>query len=185
VPCCPVGCRSGFFVKAYSGNLVLHIFKAGWQIPENQSINVVLRVDRAPPMNFVGYGLPRAATDTLGGFEIYIDAEAVWQHTGRKMISELVGLLMAGRELHLNFPDGTEQPWQGSMAGSTKILTEMMTCKDRLATAAKPTQPYGAGRPAPGQALGPARSQPFGVVPRALPQGLVQASWAAGRSAPR
>jgi hypothetical protein len=73
---------------------------------------------------------------------------------GRKMISELVGLLMAGRELHLNFPDGTEQPWQGSLAGSTKILTEMMNCKDRLATAAKPTQPYGAGRP-PGRRSGP------------------------------
>jgi hypothetical protein len=167
-----LGADRAFFVKAYSGNLVLHIFKAGWQIPENQSINVVLRVDRAPPINFVGYGLPRAATDTLGGFEIYIDAEAVWQHTGRKMISELVGLLMAGRELHLNFPDGTEQPWQGSLAGSTKILTEMMTCQrsprhSGKANAALRGRPAGPRAGARARTLAAIRRRPAGPATRA------------------
>jgi hypothetical protein len=163
-----LGADRTFYVKAFSDHFQLQTFKDGWNIPVNQLIDVTLQVDSAPPMDFVGYGMEVPHDATFGGFFIGILPDDVWAHTGRKTITELTNLLKNGHKFRLTFPDGDERPWEGSLAGSTKALNTMMDCARRL-IATQPTQPFGK-RATPAQALGPAPSQPFGVVPRALPQ---------------
>jgi hypothetical protein len=158
-----LGADRAFLVKVQGDGFFLHTFKDGWQIPVGQSVDVTLQVDRAPPMSFVGSGLP-ASSHNFGGFEISIAPDAVWPNTGRSMISELVNLLADGQQLHLYFPDGTEQPWEGSLTGSEAALIATRNCVGRIVTAAHPTQPFGASPPA-GQSLGPAPPQPFGAYP--------------------
>jgi hypothetical protein len=105
---------------------------------------------------------------TFGGFEIEIRPDDVWEQTGRKTITELTNLLKNGLKFRLSFPNGNEQPWEGSLAGSGKALTAMMDCTRRL-IAMRPTEPFGPKQTAPAQTLGPAPAQPFGNVPPAQP----------------
>jgi hypothetical protein len=167
-----IGADRAFFVKSYSDFFFVHMVKEGWQITPDQSVEVTLQVDNAPPMNFVGFGLSAEAHQVYGGFLIPIKPDEVWEHTGIKTITELVNLLKNGRKFRLSFPDGDEPAWEGSSAGSGKALTGMMDCQRRLVIAARPTQPFGAKKTSPAQALGPAPPQPFGVVPPALPQAV-------------
>ena len=144
-----LGADRAFLVKVERDGFFLHVFKDGWKIPEGQSVDVTLQVDNAPPMSFVGTGLS-TSNPGLGGFEIDIAPDAVWQNTGRTMISEVVSLLSNGLRLRLLFPDGNERPWDGTLRGSSAALTAMTKCADRITTAARPTQPFGAKPRGPG-----------------------------------
>jgi hypothetical protein len=169
------GADRAFLVKVEREGFFLHVFKDGWKIPEGQSVDVTLQVDNAPPMSFVGTGLS-TSDPGFGGFVIGIAPDAVWQNTGRTMISEVVSVLSSGLHLRLLFPGGDERPWDGSLKGSSAALTAMMKCGDRIQTAARPTQPFGTSPATPEQSLGPAASQPFGTIPPALPPELESAN---------
>ena len=53
-----------------------------------QSVDVILQVDRAPPMSFVGSGLGTNAPG-FGGFQVSIAPDTIWADIGRPMISDL------------------------------------------------------------------------------------------------
>jgi hypothetical protein len=162
-----VGAERSFFMKSDGHDLILHVFKDGWEVPDDQPVELALQVDNAPPVHLWGFGLGKS----LSGIEVLIHPEAIWEHSGRTTISELPKLLQNGLRFRLSFPDGDEPSWEGSLAGSGKALTAMMDCSRRLA--ARRTQPFGAKKQAPVQALGPAPSpQPFGSVPPALPSSI-------------
>jgi hypothetical protein len=52
-----LGADRSFFIKAFGDVYALQTFKDGWKIPVDQPADVVLQVDDAPAMKFVGYGL--------------------------------------------------------------------------------------------------------------------------------
>lgn len=168
-----LGVDRNLFIKTQGRNLMLHVYKDGWQIPENQSVNVTLQVDNGPPMSFVGLGYPRIPGDSFGGFDILIKPDDVAPNTGRKMISEVVDLLKNGQKLRLSFRDGDEQPWEASLDGAASAVTELMNCKDRIAAAPRPTQPFGAKQSPSGQTIGPAPTPAkFGVALQGLPSAV-------------
>jgi hypothetical protein len=161
------GADRSFFIKDNGHDFMVHVFKDGWDVPGDQPVEIVLQIDAAAPVHLWGFG-----TDgTHGGVEVVLHPEAIWEHSGRPTIVELPKLLQNGRTFRLSFPDGDEPPWEGSLSGSGKALTEMMACRQRLA--ARLTQPFGAKKAAAvAPALGPAPAQPFGALPPALPQNV-------------
>lgn len=168
-----IGVDRNLFIKTQGRNLFLHVFKDGWQIPQDQTVNVTLQVDDAPPMGFVGFGVPRIRGDSWGGFNISIKPSDVAPNTGRKMISGFIDLLKNGQKLRLSFRDGDEQPWEVSLDGAASAVTELMNCEGRLAAAPRPTQPFGAKQSPPAQRIGPAPTPAkFGVALQGLPSAV-------------
>jgi hypothetical protein len=165
-----LGADRSLFVKTGGELVYFHVFKDGWRIPVDQRVDVVMQVDNAPPISLIGYGLPEYGPNVPGGFDIEIHPDDIWEHSGRTLISEVVDLLKNGRNLRLSFPDGDEPPWEGSLSGSARALTAMISCRNRLL--ARLTQPFGTKKVAPASALGPAPAQPFGNLPPALPSSV-------------
>jgi hypothetical protein len=79
--------------------------------------------------------------------------------TGKPAIGEFLNLLSSGRQITVSFPDGSELPWVGQLAGSTAALHSMGACIITMDAARKGS---------PGTAQAPGTTQPF--TPKETPK---------------
>ena len=116
--------------------------KPSWSIPENTRITVVMQVGLNTPWTVQGTGQP-------SGHSI------VWT-LDRDRIQLFDQQFRMAPSMTLSFPDGNEQAWSLSLAGSTAISDTFGRCVRDLTRQAQSAQPLGAA-PAPQ----PGPTQPF------------------------
>jgi hypothetical protein len=136
--------------------LVIHIVRVGWQVPYGQPVPVQIQIDQATAMNVVARSGQEGGGDLL---EFAIKDTDVWPVTGKPAVGELVALLSSGRQITISFPDGSEPPWVGHLAGSTAALRSLDACVITMNAASK-------GAPRTAQA--PGTTQPF--APKETPK---------------
>jgi hypothetical protein len=151
---------SRFLIKYFGQDeLVIHIGRFGWQVPFGQPARVRMKIDQAPTMEIVSHGVV-AEKHGSSLLEFAIKRDDVWEPTGKSAIEEFLALLSAGRQITISFPDGSEPPWVGQLAGSQAALQSFMACGATIEAANRGapggTQPF-----SPRQARQPATTQPF------------------------
>jgi hypothetical protein len=152
------GQTTGRFMIKYFGQheIVVHIARVGWQVPYGQPVPVQIQIDQAPAMKAIA----RGAEEGQGGLlEFTIEDTDVWAVTGKPAIEEFVNLLSSGRQITVSFPEGSEPPWVGQLAGSTAALRSLDACVITMNAASKT---------APRTAQAPGTTQPF--TPKETPK---------------
>ena len=136
----------GLFMLKYDGghpdDLLVHIFKQDWNIPQNTQMRVALQVDSVSRMyEGIGYGKM---------VEIIIPANYKDPVTGEATWVFLSNILRNGVNLYISFPDGSEAAWHTPLNGSAAELGNLRYCMQKVFNAeSSPSQPYGnAARPA-------------------------------------
>ena len=80
-----VGADRSLFIKDNGHDFLIHVFKDGWDVPADQPVEIALQVDDAAPVHLWGFGIG----GNLGGVEVVVHPEAIWEHSGRPTIVEL------------------------------------------------------------------------------------------------
>jgi hypothetical protein len=147
-----------FLIKYFGRDeIVIHIGRVGWQVPYGQPVKVYIQIDQAPVIEFLSHGVGEEKQSVL---ECTIKRDDVWAATGKNAIEEFLALLSAGRQITVSFPDGSEPPWAGQLAGSRAALQSFMACGTTIGAANREapgaTQPF-----SPKEAPKPATTQPF------------------------
>jgi hypothetical protein len=152
------GQTTGRLMLKYFGQseIVVHIGRLGWQVPYGQPVPVQIQIDQAPAMKTIARGAEQGKGNLL---EFAIKETDVWPVTGKNAIDEFVNLLSSGRQITVSFPDGSELPWVGQLAGSTAALHSMGACIITMDAARKGS---------PGTAQAPGTTQPF--TPKETPK---------------
>lgn len=154
------GQTTGSFIIKYfgAGEIVVHIGRAGWQVPDGQPVRVHIQIDQAPVMEVLSHGAGENQKWSI--LEFTIKRDDVWEATGKNAIEEFLALLSAGRQITVSFPDGSEPPWVGQLAGSRDALKSFMACGTTIDAAnhrtPEATQPFSRK-----EAPEPATTQPF------------------------
>jgi hypothetical protein len=154
------GQTTGSFIIKYfgGGEIVVHIARAGWQVPYGQTVKVLIQIDQAPVMEVLSRGVEE--NQGMSILEFTIKRDDVWEATGKNAIEEFLALLSAGRQITISFPDGSEPPWIGQLAGSRGALQSFMACGTTIDAAnhrtPEATQPFSRK-----EAPEPATTQPF------------------------
>ncbi len=156
------GQTTGRFLIKYFGQdeILVHIGRVGWQVPYGQPVMVHIQIDQAPVIKALSHGTGERQGWSL--LELTIKRDDVWAATGKNAIEEFVALLSAGRQITVSFPDGSEPPWIGQLAGSRAALQSFFACGTTIDAANKgapgATQPF-----SPREAPKPATTitQPF------------------------
>jgi hypothetical protein len=157
------GQTTGSFLIKYFGQkeVVVQIARAGWQVPYGQKVKVQIQIDQTPAIKVLSHGTGEKPGWSF--LEFTIKHDDVWTVTGKNAFEEFVALLSAGRQITLSFPDGSEPPWKGQLAGSRAALQSFMACGTTIDTAKNEapgtTQPFSGRREAPDPAT--TVTQPF------------------------
>jgi len=123
-----------FLIKYFGQNeIVVHIGHVGWQVPYSQPAMVHIQIDQAPAIKVLSHGTGEKRGWSF--LEFTIKNDDVWTATGKNAFDEFVALLSAGRQITLSFPDGSEPPWVGQLAGSRAALQSFMACGTTIETA--------------------------------------------------
>jgi len=139
------GGTQGFIVKWFSGlELIVHIYKSTWNVPEGRQVDLQFQFDHAAPW----FG-KAAGTKNPNLVEVRIPPDRV---------DSFLNEVRYANTLYVAFPSGTEAPWSGAMAGSSAGVTGLLQCvhvtNAQMAPTPAPTpsQPYAiAPHPAPSQ----------------------------------
>jgi len=127
---------------ASSSRLVVQIFETSWQIPKDTIVRVDVQVDE------YGWWNAKAGSIPPDGLEFNFQDDR---------IEGFLRELALGQKIYIKFPEGSEPPWVGGLAGSAKMVFLLADCVSRMGPKPPPTQPYGATQP-----YAPSVSLPYG-----------------------
>jgi hypothetical protein len=136
-----------FLVKWHQGvnNVFIQIYKSGWVIPPNASVDVSIKFDQAAPWTGKATQAPNGT-----GIEMSIPTER---------LGDFLNELRLSNGMVITYPTGAEPPWIANMTGSNRASIGMGACYRAYNPSTTPpvvqTQPYGAA-PSP---------QPYSVAP--------------------
>lgn len=140
------GQTTGSFLIKYFGKdeVLVQIGRVGWQVPYGQPVTVHIQIDQAPAIKALSHG--GGEMQGWSFLEFTIKRDDVWAATGKNAIEEFLALLSAGRQITVSFPDGSEPPWVGQLAGSRAALQSFMACGTTIDAANRgapgTTQPF-------------------------------------------
>jgi hypothetical protein len=139
-----------FMVKWFRGNpdLIIHIFKNGWNVSNQPLVDVSLQFDNQPAWPGKASGLDHEAT----GLEMRVSDS---------LVPEFLNKLRWSTSLRISFPTGSESDWTANMTGSNAAVLKMLECVNWTLNP-RPTQPYTS------QAQPPAVTQPYPTQPGRL-----------------
>ena len=151
-PFCGIGSRNPADGRTFSlrfelgaGDVVFVASKTGWSIPDRTQIPVVMQVGLDRPWSAQGVGSGDRVQWTLD----------------RASYPVFDSQFRGASSMTLTFPEGNEQPWIVTLAGSSAISTAMSRCVADLARRAA------AGPAAAAPSPAPSTTQPFGAAPAA------------------
>lgn len=133
-------------------HLTVRMDKSSWRIPDRTKVDVVLQFDANPVWT--------ASADGSG--------QIVEFTVSTNGLNDFAQQFRYGNRMRISFPDGTEEPWLASLAGTNFMLDRFLECVQRIratgsqpyaaqpAVPTQPTQPTGPSQPfaAPGQTRG-------------------------------
>jgi len=138
----------GFKWLVGTDRIAVVLRKQSWTIPDGVETEVFLEFDRMGPWRARAHGAGQ-------NLEFYIPLGSV---------DEFERQFRGASAVRVFFPNGTESPWVGSMAGSSGAMTSMIRCMTAANRAggggsAGPTQPFGQSE-APRRRALPAEPEP-------------------------
>ncbi|MCD9821183.1 hypothetical protein [Bradyrhizobium japonicum] len=146
------GADRQLYIKNFAGlkQLVVHIFKDGWQFPEKVEVPLTFTFDQYPALPTIGTG------NTIVGGISFVEFQVA-----PEFVVEFLTRLAKGSRLIVNFQSGNEPAWEAILGGSNAAVQVMAQCMLNLTPATQPyssTQPYSGKQQRPTQPFGGAKS---------------------------